>query len=524
MAKIGPIIKSSSFFKNKKLLFVLFIILWSAGISSQDTLQPKPGKRMVELKHADEAIDEIEKITGRRVSRLLGNVIFKHNEIFMYCDSAHFYSALNQIKAYSRVHIEQGDTIDLHGDYLFYDGASENASVKGNVELINKDTHLYTDSIQYDVRNKIARYNHKGKIINNENTLTSIIGIYYVNDDLFHFKDSVRIVNPDYIMTADTMDYNTLTETSFFTGPSEITGDSLYLYCEKGWYDTKNDISRIWKNALIDNRQQVIRGDSIYYEGQTGYGLSFGNISITDTTNNIIVKGDYAWYYKDPERFMVTDKALFIQVSDKDSLFLHADTINAVTVTDSAGLEYRLMRAYKGCRIYSDDIQAKCDSLSYSFQDSVIRLYTAPVLWSKEYQLTADTMALFTKNRQADRLELNSSAFVVAEVDTTRYDQLKGRKLTGFFLDNEIYKINIEGNGETIYYLVDGEEVAGINRAKCSRIEIYVKEGKIQEILELENPEGVIDPPLQPGSDLKLEGFNWYDLIRPKKMSDIFIK
>ena len=147
----------------------------------------------------------------------------------------------NQVTAFSKVHIEQGDTLDLYGDYLFYDGKSEMAFVKGNVELIDKETHLYTDSINYDVRNRIARYNDRGRITNADNTLTSIIGVYYVSENLFHFKDSVKIVNPDYVMTADTMDYNTNTEIAFFTGPTELNGDSIYLYCEKGWYDTKND-------------------------------------------------------------------------------------------------------------------------------------------------------------------------------------------------------------------------------------------------------------------------------------------
>ena len=146
---------------------------------------------------------------------------FEHNEILMLCDSAHFYPTVNQVRAFSRIHIEQGDTLDLTGDYLFYDGKSEIAIVNDNVELIDKETHLYTNSVEYDVKNKIARYNDKGKIINGENTLTSIIGVYYVSENLFHFKDSVKIVNPDYIMTADTMDYNTKTETAFFTGPTE---------------------------------------------------------------------------------------------------------------------------------------------------------------------------------------------------------------------------------------------------------------------------------------------------------------
>ncbi len=510
----------------RKILIISGLLLLSPVLFGQNIpAQPKPGKRMIEVLHADSGIDAIEKITGKRLTRLLGNVSFKHNEIFMKCDSAHFYSGYNQMKAYSKIYMQQGDTLHLRGDSLFYDGSIEEASVDGNVELIDKETHLYTNSVKYDVSKKIAKYNDRGRIINGENTLTSIHGIYYVSENLFHFKDSVKIVNPDYVMTGDTMDYNTKTETAFFTGPSELNGDSLYLYCEKGWYDTKNDISRIWKNAVINNKQQVIQGDSLYYDGVKGYGESFRNTVITDTTNNIILKGNYAWYYKKPERFLVTDKAQFIQVSDKDSLYLHADTINAVTVSDSSLKAYRLLRAYHGCRVFSKDLQAKCDSLSYSYRDSVIRLYTAPIIWSKENQLTSDSIAIFTKNRQTDRMELYNSAFVVSQVDQTRFNQIKGRSLTGYFKDNELYKIDIEGNGETVYYLLDADEVVGVNQAKCARIEIFVNEGKITEINEYQNPEGVIDPPSTVNPEtLRLEGFSWFDLIRPKKVSDIFRK
>jgi len=525
MVEITSLVSEYIVPRFKRLLLLAGILLCSPAFFSQDLPQQKPGKKMIKVLNADIGIDEIEKHTGKRVTRLLGNVSLNQEDIFMTCDSAWFYTGINQVKAYSRIHMYQGDTLHLYGDSLFYDGTTENASVYGNVELIDKDTHLYTQSVKYDVANEVARYNTGGRITNGENALTSIIGIYYVSQNLFHFKDSVNIVNPDYVMTADTMDYNTETETAFFTGPSEMEGDSIYLYCEKGWYDTKNDISRIWKNAVIDNRQQVIRGDSLYYDDHKGYGLAFRNTSITDTTNNIIVKGDYAWYYKSPERFMVTDKALFIQVADEDSLFLHADTISAITRSDSAMKDYRLMRAFHGCRIYSKDIQAKCDSLSYSFRDSVIRMYMAPVIWSEENQLVSDSIALFTKNRQAERMELYSSAFVTSQVDDLRFNQIKGRSLTGFFKDNELYKINVEGNGETVYYLLDGDEIVGVNQAKCARIEIFVENGKITEINEYQNPEGVIDPPSEVNPEtLRLEGFSWFDLIRPKKMMDIFRK
>jgi lipopolysaccharide export system protein LptA len=327
------------------------------------------------------------------------------------------------------------------------------------------------------------------------------------------------------VMTADTMDYNTNTEISYFTGPTEMKGDSIYLYCEKGWYDTKNDITNIWKNAVIDNKKQIIHGDSLFFNNITGYGQSFGNVVIQDTTNNLIVEGEYAWYYKEPEKFLVTDRAVFIQVSDNDSLFLHADTITSVTVSDSSLLSYRLMKAFHGCRIYSKGLQSKCDSLSYSFQDSVIRMYTSPVIWSEENQLTADSMAIFSKNRQTDRLELYTTAFVTSKIDTIRFNQIKGRSLTGYFKNNKLYKIDIRGNGESIYYLLDGEDIAGINQSKCVNIEVYLSDGKISEIFEYQDPDGNIDPP-EPKipKEIRLKGFSWLEDLRPKDRNDIFRK
>jgi lipopolysaccharide export system protein LptA len=495
----------------------------NAALFSQTEIPDKPGKRKVELIHADEY--RPDENMGRELGKFLGNVAFRHNEIVMTCDSAYFFQNKNQLQAFSRVHIEQGDTLDIYGDYLFYDGTEEVASLNGNVILIDRETNLYTPSITYDVKNRVAVYTAGGRITNGENTLTSIIGNYYVNEKLFHFKDSIRIVNPDYVMSADTMDYNTESETVFFTGPAEVEGDSIYIYSEKGWYDTKNDITRLWKNAIIDNRQQEIKGDSVYYEDARGFGEAFNNVTITDTTNDVLVKGDYAWYFKDPERFLVTSRATFIQVSDGDSLFLHSDTISAVTISDTSGLSYRLMRSWYGCRIFSSNLQCRCDSLSYSFRDSVIRLYYEPVLWSEENQLTSDSVAIFTRNRQADRMELYNTAFIASKVDSLRFNQIKGRKLTGYFIDNKLRKIIVEGNGESVYYLADKDELIGVTHNKSSSIEIMVKEGKIAEITEFQNPDGKLDPPLLNTPDkMKLPGFSWLDFQRPMKVSDIYRK
>ncbi len=525
MAQIKLLQSIKNHFPVRPLIYVIVILAITAVLQSQEIPQERPGKRKIILRHADEDIILRDKQTGKDWHRLLGAVSLEHNQILMSCDSAHFYPDRNQVTAYGNIHIEQGDTLDIYGNYLFYDGLTEIAQLKGNAELVDKETHLYTNAVAYDVKAEIAEYTDSGKIINGENTLTSKIGRYYAATKIFNFKDSVKIVNPDYVMRADTMDYNSETRTAFFTGPSRMKGDSIYIYCERGWYDTNNNISRIWKNALIDNRKQIIRGDSLYYEEKNGYGLAFGNASITDTSYHIAVAGDYAWYYRQPERFMVTDSAVFIQISEDDSLYLHGDTIRSVTMTDTAGKSFRLMSAYYKCKIFSNDMQAKCDSLSYSFQDSVIRFYNQPVLWAQENQMTSDSMALFTKNRKADRMELFSSAFIASKVDTMRYNQIKGRSLTGYFVDNKLHKIDIKGNGESLYYLGEGDEIMAINKATSSDIEIYIEDGKIAVIIENQSPEGVIDPPSElPQGNPRMEGFRWYDNLRPKKIMDIFKK
>lgn len=525
MAKVNLFQKIRKLIPAGQVVYAVLILIVTiaATLQPQEISGNKPGKRKIILRHADEDIILKDRETGKDWHRLLGSVSLEHNQISMFCDSAHFYPDKNQVKAYGSIHIEQGDTLDIYGNYLFYDGITEIAVLTGNAELVDKETHLYTNSITYDVKSEIAQYRDSGRIINGDNTLTSRIGRYYTATRIFNFKNDVKITNPDYIMTADTMDYNTETKTAFFTGPSEMKGDSIYIYCERGWYDTGNKISRIWKNALLDNRKQIIRGDSLYYEENNGYGLAFGNASITDTSHQVSVAGDYAWYYREPERFMITDSAVFIQISDKDSLYLHGDTIRSVTLTDSLGISFRLMSAYYGCRIFSRDMQAKCDSLSYSFRDSVIRFYNEPVLWAEENQMTSDSMALFTKNRKADRMELFSSAFVASQVDTMRYNQIRGRSLTGYFRDNELYKIEIDGNGESLYYLGEGDEIMAVNKATSSEIEIYIDNGKISVITENQSPEGVIDPPSEaPQGNPHLEGFRWYDHLRPKKILDIF--
>ncbi|MDD3736523.1 MAG: OstA-like protein [Bacteroidales bacterium] len=492
----------------------LAIMLQPCKLQAQET----QGRRRVEILHSDSM--KYERLDGRTRNRLNGNVRLMHNDLYMNCDSAWYYDDTNQVLAYNNIHIWQGDTIHIRGQFLTYNGDTRKAVLTDSVELTDKEMRLFTDEIDYDVNTQVAVYDNGGRILSGDNTLTSIVGIYYSDQKMLHFRDSVRIVNPDYVMTADTMRYDTSREIAWFAGPSEVVGDSIYLYCENGWSDTRNDVSQLMKNAVLDNREQRITGDTLWYDERKGQGEAFGHVTVTDTSDNITGGGNYAWYEKRPERLLFTGKPWFSLFADDDTLTLRADTLRAIPVQDTAGVNHRLLKAYYSCTIFSREMQGKCDSLAYSFQDSVIRLYDDPIVWSRENQMTADSIALFTVKSKADHMEMYNRAFVVSSVDTARYDQISGKNLSGFFIDNKLYRIEVVGNGEAIYYVVDGNELVGVNRARSATIEIFFEDSKIVEIYQNQSPDGTLNPPLQlPDTEMRLEGFRWHPDLRPDRVS-----
>jgi lipopolysaccharide export system protein LptA len=493
---------------------LLMLLLVPVKVKAQE--QPETGRQKVVVHHADLLM--YDKIDGRERKKLLGNVFLQHKDMLMNCDSAWYYEDTNQVFAFSNIHIHQGDTIHIYGRYLSYDGNTSKAVMTDSVEMVDKETRLFTDKINYDTRSQIADYNTGGRLLNGENTLTSRIGIYYAAQKMAHFRDSVKIVNPKYVMKADTLRYNTLTEVAYFEGPSEAKGDSIYLYCEKGWSNTKSNVSRLMKNAVLDNMKQRLSGDTLFYDETKGYGEGFGNVLITDEAGDATASGNYGWYFKEPERFMMTRDAAFTFVSKDDTLTLRADTLRAVPQADSSGINHRLLKAYNNCTIFSTELQGVCDSLSFSFRDSVVRLYTEPVIWSDENQMTADSMALFTVNHAPQRMELYNTPFIVSSVDSARFNQVKGKSLVGYFKDNKLSHVVIDGNGELIFYVVDGTKLIGVNKAKCATIEIFLKEGKVQYISQNMGPDGTMDPP-SPGTseEPRLDNFRWFPEKRPAR-------
>jgi lipopolysaccharide export system protein LptA len=447
-------------------------------------------------------------------------VYITHGNIKMYCDSVYQYNEQNRIEAFGNVHIINADTVHIYGDYLKYNGNSKIAEMRDNVKLKNKSVTVTTQFLDFDMNESVGYYFNSGKIVDEKNILTSIIGRYYTRQNLLFFKDSVEVHSNDYILKSDTLKYNTVNKTAFILGPTTIENETETLYSEDGWYNTTTGISQFFKNTSLISKQYQIKGDSIFLDKNNETARVFDNVELRDTVNNLILKGNFLETFKNTEEALMTDSAVFIQVAERDSLFLHSDTLSISKDT----LGFELIKAFHHVKFYRPDLQGKCDSLVYSMQDSTIRLFNNPILWAQGNQMVADTIGIETQNQEVKYLHFRGSSFLTAKEDSTFYNQIKGKNMLGHVKDNKVYKLDIDGNGETLYYPKDKGVILGMNVAKSSNITILIKENKIDQIIFIKKPDGNMYPLFEVEKEmLFLKNFLWYEGIQPKSKEDIFI-
>lgn len=498
-------------FRNVKWKLIVLLMIVSSVAFSQE-------KKRVEILRAG-SLEASENIAAN-AQRLVDSVLISHKNILMWCDSAYTYTGTNRVDAFGRVHIKQDDTLHLYANKVFYDGDISFARAWGNVKLINKSTTIYTDTLDYDLAANISYYEDKGKIIDSTTTITSQIGKYHVNDDMLYLFKDVVAVNEKFTLTSDTVSYNTETKRIFITGPTTIRDSASTLYAENGWYDSNTGEAELLKNPVISNETQNIEANYIRYNKENKSGRALGSVRITDLENSSIITGNVAEYNDLLETALVTDSAVYMNFDERDTLFLHADTLRSMpdTVPDE-----KIILGYHKVRFFRTDLQGICDSMVYFTRDSVVQLYNSPVIWSEIHQLSADLIEMKQFHDAPDELHLTRNSFIISKQDTNMYDQIKGKDMVGYIINNKLNNIEVDGNGQTLYYARDKEQIIGLNRAESSKISIRFRDGKINTISFLKAPEGELKPlPELTEEDKKLKGFDWKIQLRPLSKYDIF--
>jgi lipopolysaccharide export system protein LptA len=459
-----------------------------------------------------------------------GGVNFEYQGNKMYCDSAHFFIEKNEVRAYGNVHINKRDTLNLFCDSLYYSGGSKKAKLWGNVRVRDRDYKLTTDTLEYDAKKGQAIYRYGGRVesIVSQEVLTSRVGYFYPDSKNFFFSGKVKFRGPDLTMTTDTLRYQYLQKKVYFYGPTVINRKGTVLTCSKGWYQTETEEGVLQKNATITQDSKFIAGDSLYVNPQKGYSIGKGHVSYTDTTQPIRLTGDYGFVSDQQKYAYLTGHALLEYRLKKDTLYLHGDTL--YSYQDSLG-ELKSVQAYHGVSIFSRDFQGKCDSLSFSKTENRLEMYDAPIVWSKKAELKGVFMVVHLRDTLIQSVEILEKAAAIIEVDSGQYyNQVGGRNMFAYFKENNLVRVDVKGNAQSVYYLEETKENdtlveikrSGMTRLYSSDLRVYLDSGEVQGVTYIDQPDGVFYPmdKINP-EEQYIQGFSWDPMLRPQSVEDL---
>ena len=505
-------------------LWLLIVLLWAAPAAAQEDAQQSDSirKTKIELLHADKG--RANQKERPDVQLLIGNVTLRHDSMYMYCDSAYIYQKNNSFEAFSRVRMEQGDTLFINGDYLYYDGASQIAQLRRNVQLINRNTVLTTDSLDYDRLLNKGYYFNGGMLTDEENELTSDWGEYCTVTKQAEFNYDVRLNNRHFELTSDTLQYNTESKIASILGPSDIVNKKNHIYSELGFYNTSSQQAELLNRSVLTNGGKKLVGDSLFYDRNKGYGEAFWNVVMNDTVNRGMLQGDYCYYDEKIDSAFVTDRAVAVDYSQGDSIFMHADTMMIVTLDQHTDSMYRVMRGYHKVRAYSEDMQAICDSIAYVSKDSCLTMYGNPILWNENQQLLGERIHIYVNESDIDWVHIVNQTLTVEQQDSVHYNQVAGKEAKGYFKNGVIHKAEVIGNVELAFYITEKDSsLIALNTSVASKLTMYLENQKMQRVILSPQPKGMAYPMDQiPADKLYLKNFVWFDYLRPKSKYDIF--
>ena len=520
-------------FKLRSLLLVLMLgCLTVAAAQEADTVpefEQEPEQvdtNWVYLLNAD--VIRYEEWINPDAQRLIGNVVFRHDSMYLYCDSALFYQEGNSFDAYHNVRMEQGDTLFLYGDSLFYDGNTKLLRVRDNVRLENKSMILLTDSLNYDRNTGLGWFFDGGTLLDEESTLISEYGQFDTNTKMAVFMDGVSMESPDYTLTTDTLHYNTDSHLAFLYSPATIVNEDNVINTSHGRFNTDNKSAVLLDRSVIEQNDGESRmtGDSIIYDSQSGQMEGFGNVVINNYKDKVDALGEYVYYNSENDSAVITGKALLIEYSAGDSMFVHADTFRLMTFYNASHdtVVERQMRGFHKVRAFRIDMQMVADSMVFTTRDSSLTLYTDPILWNEDSQILGEKIIFYMNDSTIDWAHVIGQALFVQMNDTVHYNQIAGREIKAYFKGGEIDYADVKGNVQAVFYPLDADSaMIGMNTTEGSSLRTYFKMRAVNKIVMLGHSSGVMYPMEKlDRNKMYLSNFNWFDRIRPTDPEDVF--
>lgn len=502
------------------------VMAQEAGSVPDSTAAQQQDTSYVYLIHSD--VIRFDEVINPDANRLIGNVVFRHDSMYMYCDSALFYQKQNRFSAYHNVRAEQGDTLFLYGDSLFYDGNTKLLRVRDHVRLENKSMILLTDSLNYDRNTGLGWFFDGGTLLDEESTLISQYGQFDTNTKLATFMDGVSMESPDYTLTTDTLNYNTDTHIAFLNSPATIVNEGNVINTSHGRFNTQSNNAVLLDRSVVEQNggENRMTGDSIVYDKEGGEMQGFGDVIINNYKDKVDVQGEYVYYNQDIDSAVVTGRALLIEYSAGDSLFMHADTFRLVTFYNQAGdtVIERQVRGFRRVRAYRPDMQMVADSMVFTTADSSLTLFHDPIVWNEGQQVLGEKIIFYMNDSTIDWAHVIGQALFVQRNDTIHYNQITGREMKAYFKNSEIDKTDVIGNVRAVFYPLDGDSaMIGMNTTESSNLTVFFVDRAVDRIAIHSRSNGVMYPmeKIDP-TKMYLPNYQWFGRIRPTSPEDVF--
>ena len=496
-----------------------------------------------------ESLRTITLADGTELQTLAGNASVMQGNTKLEGDSIVLNSRTGIAEVFGHVHINDADTVNTYSSYLKYLGKERIAYLKKNVKLTDGRATLVTDDLEYNLATGIATYKDGGKVVNGKTILTSSDAVYYSDTKDVYFKKYVHLTDPKYDIVADSLMYNTQNKTATIISPTRIkTKEGGTINTKSGTYNLETGEALFYERTGYSDSTRSLVGDKIAYDEKSGILQVEGNGKLVDSVNNVTVIGNQILLDKNKNSFLATRKPVMILYRNNDSTYIAADTLfsglrkydttkNATvlsndTVNKKVAINMaakndsiRYFLAFHHVKIFNDSLQSVCDSLYYSTEDSVFRMFKEPVFWNDKTQVSGDTIYLFTKNQQAERLYVFNNGMVVNQSNEKLFNQMAGRTLNGYFKEGNIDYIRVKGSpAESIYYPQDVDSAyVGMNRSSGDVIDIYFINKELNKVKFINDVNGTLYPLKQiPAGEDRLKGFIWMDKRRPKNKLELF--
>ena len=513
-----------------RIFFILILCLFGfclvqAMQAPRKKHKKRPEGERVYLLHADELRYDM---FGRNPDAQIvkGKVSFMHQGGHLTCDSAYFYQGTNSVKAFGHVHYRQGDTLSLTCERAEYDGMMQMMHARRNVVLHHRRQTLKTDSLDFDRLYNMANFFDGGTLIDGKDRLVSDWGEYHTETREAKFVFNVKLRSGKDVVTTDTLYYDVPTSTAHMVGPSKIVSGSSVVHTADGYYDTKTDKAKLFGRSTLVDKDKSITGDSLYYV-KNGESTGYGNVVYVDKKNKNSLTCNYLRYNEKTGMGFATKRPVAIDYSQKDTLWMHSDTMRIYTFNINTDSVYRKVHAYPHVRAFRNDMQAICDSLVFNSKDSCMTMYKDPVIWNANRQMLGEEIRAYMADSTIRFAHVIGQALSIEQMpDSVHYNQITSSEMKSYFEKGEMKMTEAIGNVQTVYYMTNDKDssLVGLNYLETDTMRMYLGAARKLDKIWTNKFTSTMYPITQvPPAKYKLPNFAWFENLRPKDKNDIFV-